>query len=161
MVKKVKLEEFIEDLDLDELDESEIDRVVAGISREGLEMRRRRKGVRYKLYRIRNEVEGGCASDVDSDFKKQFEEQDDFDGWRFFSINWDVAMDDPFRIVHRVRSVNEEWEELIQAKFPRIEPGGKIVYPDVNVRKKVDAEQKVQKKTAKKKAVRKKAAKKS
>lgn len=151
MTNKQKLDDAIEELDLHDLDENEIERVIAGLSSEAMRMRRRRKGVRYQLYRIRTEVLGGSASDVDEDFRKQFEEQDDFDSWRFFSVNWDVAMDDPFKVIHRTRSQEDEWNEIMQAKFPVIEPGGKINYPDINVRRRVEAEQKLQKKSARKK----------
>ena len=43
-----------------------------------------------------------------------------------------------------VISVNDEWDEIIASKFPSIAPGGKITYPDITVRKKVEAEAKLQ-----------------
>lgn len=146
-----KLDRKIDKLELDEMSTAEIERVVSAISQEGLDIRRKRKDVRYKLYRIQTETNGGAASQVDEDFKEKFEVQDMFEGWRLFGINWDVSMEDPYRVVHRVKSLSEEWDELIMAKFPRVEPGGKVTYQDINVRKKVEANATKAEKKAKKK----------
>ena len=82
-------------------------------------------------------------------FKEIFERQQWFDGWRKFSVSWDVALDDPYRIVHRIRSVGDEWDELVKAKFPTILPNGAVHYPDITVRKKVEAEAELQREAKK------------
>lgn len=135
-----KLDDEIEELDdsIHKMDETEVEEVVSGLSMRGMTFRRDRKDVRYKLYRLRTEADGGPASEVDEEFKKKFEEHDLFGGWRFFAITWDVAFDDPFRCVHRDKSGVQEWDELVKAKFPQVGPGGKVAYPDINVRKKVE-----------------------
>ncbi|PNV85934.1 MAG: hypothetical protein C0610_09290 [Desulfobacteraceae bacterium] len=138
--KAEKLELEIEELELADMSAPEIERVVAALSDEGMQLRRARKEVRYKLYRCRTEAEGKCGSGTDEDFKKLFEDQDGFGQWRFFGVTWDVAFDDPYRIVHRDKSEQEEWDELVAAKFPTVLPGGKIVYPDIKVRKRVEEE---------------------
>lgn len=152
-----KLEADIEDIELHDMDGDEIERVVSGLSGEGMTLRRERKKVRYQLYRLKSEAEGVSSSVSEESFKEKFEKIDLFDGWKNFSLTWDVAMDDPYRIVHRTHSVLEEWDEVIKSKFPSIEPGGKINYPDIKVRKRVEAESKLQEATkAKKKKSKKK-----
>ena len=133
-----KLEQDIDALELHDKDEEEIERVIKAFSEEGLKLRRERKNVRYQLYRLKSEAEGRAANVSDPGFKEIFENQTFFDGWRRFSESWDVALDDPYRIVHRIRSVGEDWDAIVEAKFPRIEPGGKVVYPDITVRKRVE-----------------------
>ena len=155
-MKQDKLEKEIEDLDLHDKTESEIKKVISGLSAEGMELRRTRKKIRYQLYRFKGEAEGVCANVSEEGFKEIFEDQPLFDGWRNFSQTWDVAMDEPLRIVHRQYSVQEEWDEIVRAKFPSIAPGGKITYPDVTVRKAVEAEAKLQSKKKKKKSTKKK-----
>jgi len=145
-----KLEADIEEIDLHDMDDKEIERVVSGLSQEGMTLRKARKKVRYQLYRLQSEANGISSSVSEEGFKELFEEHPFFEGWRNFSISWDVSMDDPYRIVHRHHSVLEEWDEVVKAKFPSIEPGGKITYPDINVRKKVEAEAKLQNKSKKK-----------
>jgi len=156
-----KLEQDIEDLELHDKSESEIEKVISGLSVEGMEIRKARKTVRYQLYRLKGEAEGRCCNLSEEGFKEKFEDQRLFDGWRNFSVSWDVAINDPYRIVHRTLSVQDEWEDIIRAKFPSIEPGGKINYPDINVRKKVEAEAELQNKTKKKKVSKKKSKKKT
>ena len=141
-----KLEQDIEDIELHNKSEKDVEKVISALSAEGMELRRIRKTVRYQLYRLKAEAEGRCASVSEDGFREQFEEQLLFDGWRNFSVSWDVAMDDPYRIVHRIRSAADEWNDIVKAKFPSIAPGGKITYPDVNVRKKVEAEAELQSK---------------
>ena len=146
-----KIEEEIEDLELHDKSESDIEKVVSALSTEGMELRKARKTIRYQLYRLKGEAEGRCSNLSEEGFKEIFEEQRLFDGWRNFSVSWDVAMDDPYRILHRTLSVQEEWNDVVKAKFPSVAPGGKITYPDIKVKKKVEAEAKLQKKAKKKK----------
>ena len=147
--KAENLDKEIDELELADMSQTEIERTVEAFSPEGMELRARRKEVRYQLYRCRTEAEGKCAADAPDGFKESFERQSVFGGWRFFGVTWDVAFDDPMRIVHRELSEQEEWGELVKAKFPTILPGGKVVYPDINVRKRVEAEAKKRKNKAK------------
>lgn len=128
----------IEDLDLSEMTESDMNRVISSFSEEGLQLRKNRKQIRYQLYRLRTEAEGKASSDSSEEFKKAFTKQPLFDGWRFFGTTWDVAFDDPMRIVHKDKSEQQEWDELVAAKFPTIDENGKVSYPDITVRKKVE-----------------------
>lgn len=140
-VKKVeKLDSEIEDLQLSEMSSSEIERTVAAFSPEGVQLRAARKKIRYQLYRLRTEAEGKASATSTKEFIKAFESQPLFDGWRFFATTWDVAFENPMRIVHKDKSEQEEWDEVVAAKFPRITPGGGIEYPDIKVRKAVEAE---------------------
>lgn len=141
-MKAKELDETIEELELDSMTEKEITDTVNAFSSEGLKLRAERKKVRYKLYRLRTEAEGKCASDVDDEFKKSFASQEGFDSWRMFATTWDVSMTDPMKVVSRALSEQEEWDNVVMSKFPQIKPDGKIVYPDIQVKKKVDAESK-------------------
>jgi len=145
------LDAEIEEIDLHDKSEEEITEVINGLSKEAMTLRRNRKQVRYQLYRLQNEALGKCANVSEEGFKEKFEEQPFFDKWKNFSISWDVAMDDPMRIVHRHHSMADEWDEVIKSKYPSVAPGGKISYPDITVRKKVEAEAKLQEENKKKK----------
>lgn len=145
-----QLEDDIEEIELHDKSEKEIERVISGLSSEAMKIRRERKKIRYQLYRLQNEALGKCANVSEEGFKEKFEEQPLFDGWRNFTITWDTALDDPYRIVRRHHSALEEWEEVVAAKFPSVAPGGKISYPDITVRKKVEAEAKLQEEAKKK-----------
>jgi len=134
-----KLNNKIENLDLSDMSKNEIDKVIKSFSPEGLELRRKRKAIRYQLYRLRTESEGKASADSTDEFRESFSNQPLFDGWRFFGTTWDVAFDDPMRIVHKDKSEQQEWDELVAAKFPTIDANGKVSYPDINVRKKVEA----------------------
>ena len=127
----------IDDLELSEMSNTEIDSVVKAFSTEGMKLRKERKAIRYQLYRLRTEAEGKSSADVTKKFKNAFDSQPLFDGWRMFGTTWDVSFDDPYRIVHKTLSEQEEWKELMRAKFPEI-INGRIVYPDITVRKKVE-----------------------
>lgn len=145
-----KLEAEIEDIVLHDKTESEIARVVSAFSIDGMALRRARKQVRYKLYRLKSESEGKTSAHgiADDEFRAKFELDSNFGGWRFFGITWDVAFNDPYRCVHRDKSVVDEWDELVAAKFPQIQPGtGKVIYPDISVRQAVEAEAALQSQT--------------
>ena len=125
-----------------------------------------RRDVRYKLYCKRTEAENAIniavatkvkekhpkvkiprkvvLPKIDKEFVKLYEEQDGFDGWKNFATTWDVALHDATVVVSRAFSEAEEWDRVVRAKFPKIEPGGKIVYPDMAVKKAVDAEAELQ-----------------
>lgn len=117
-------------------------RIVRGHTSEAREMRRARKGVRYKLYRLRSEKEGkSTASDVATpSFRAHFEAQPFFKGWRQFASTWDVALDDPMRVVARLHTEQEEWDAVVAAKFPQVNTDGGVTYPDIRVRARVENE---------------------
>jgi len=136
------LDKKIDDLELDELSPKEIHRTVKALSPEGMLMRRERKEIRYKLYRLATEANGGPASEVDPDFIKKYESDPLFAGWRFFGIIWDISQTDPYECVHRDKSLLQEWQDVVRAKFPQVEPGGKVTYPDIHVRRKIEKQRK-------------------
>ena len=141
VAKAEALDQEIERLDnLHELSATEIERTVSAFSKEGVELRARRKKIRYQLYRCRTEKAGMCSADVSDEFKATFENQPFFAGWLNFAVTWDVAFDDPERIVHRTMSEADEWDEVVRAKFPQVDHTGKVTYPDITVRKRVEAE---------------------
>lgn len=145
MSKSKKLKEHteaLEDLELADMTEEDMTRVVKAFSSEGVALRAERKKVRYRLYRLRTEADGKCASESTEEFKKSFESQEGFDGWRAFATTWDVSFDDPFRVVSRIISEQEEWDNIVASKFPQIRSDGRVVYPDLKVKARVDAESK-------------------
>jgi hypothetical protein len=140
IVSPEKLGGTIEDMELDEMSESDITRAVSAFSSEGMRLRAERKKTRYQLYRLRTEAEGLGASASDAEFAQVFESQEGFRGWRQFAVLWDVAMDDPTRVVSRDLSEQEEWNNVVTSKFPQIRSDGRIVYPDLKVKARVDAD---------------------
>lgn len=140
-LKQRRLDKDIESLDeLEGAPEPEdFERVIQGHSTEALELRRNRREIRYRLSRIQTMVNGGPDAEDKDGLKEIFEGLEHFGGWRFYKITWDVAMDDPYRIVHKDRSEQEEWEAVVRAKFPVLDPlnPGRVVYPDVKVKEKV------------------------
>lgn len=132
------LDKKIDDLELDELSPKEIQRTVKALSPEGMSMRRERKDIRYKLYRLATEANGGPAADVDQALIEKYENDPLFAGWRYFGIIWDISQTEPYECVHRDKSLLQEWEDVVRAKFPQVEPGGKVNYPDIHVRKKIE-----------------------
>jgi hypothetical protein len=118
----------------------EVSEVIRGGSQEAFALRRKRKDVRYKLYRLRTEAEGKCsAHEIPQAFRDVFQKQPYFKGWRFFGSLWDVSLLDPMVVVARDHTEQEEWDAIIRAKFPQITADGRVVYPDITVKKKVDA----------------------
>lgn len=153
-LSKLQAEELdikVEELELHDLSGKEIDRVVKGISTEGLDLRRTRKKVRYQLYRLKNEAFGTTSNVSDKEFIERFESHERFAGWKKFGETWDVALDDPYEIVHIRHSHAEEWEELVKAKYPQLTQNGGVIYPDIKVKKKIEAEAKIQNAKKKKK----------
>ena len=143
-MEQEKLEQDIEDLELHDKSEEEIIHVIEALSKDGMILRRRRKKVRYQLYRLHNEALGITSNVSEEGFKEQFESDPNFGGWRFFTITWDVAIDDPYRCVHKDKSAEDEWNEIVAAKFPQMTSDGKLSYPDITVRKAVEKEAKLQ-----------------
>lgn len=140
-----KIDEQIENIDnLHEIDEKDYDKIVSAFSAEGLELRKKRKDVRYRLYRVQKEKEGKFRSDADEDFVKHFEKDPNFGGWKWFGFNWDVRLDNPWVCIHREKSLQQEWDDVVQAKYPQLLPDGGIHYPDLKVKEAVVAEAKLQ-----------------
>jgi len=144
-----ELDNEIEELELHDKSVTQIERIVKAYSVEGMALRRKRKTIRYQLYRMRSEALGITNRLCSDEFVKIFESQNDFTNWREFSEHWDVAFDDPYRVVHRTRTTLEEWNDIVKAKYPQINENGGVSYPDIKVRKKIEAEAKEQMKHAK------------
>ena len=111
--------------------------------------RRARKQVRYQLYRLRTDALGKASADSTQEFRESFESQPLFKGWRFFAETWDVALDDPMRVVARLHTEQEEWDAVVAAKFPQVSVDGKVSYPNPNVRRRVEAEAEERRRLAK------------
>lgn len=146
-VEAKALDKQIDAVELADMSPEEMDaeavRIVSGNSPEAVELRRLRRGVRYKLYRLRTEIEGKCsAPDIGQEFRSRFEKQPLFKGWRFFGSLWDVALADPYLVVARDHTEQEEWDQIIRSKYPQLTPGGGVHYPDITVKRKVEAAEK-------------------
>lgn len=143
------IDETIDDLPMHEMTGEE---AVAQINPNSLTARLERRKVRYALYCMRSKQEGKTLpNDFDSTLPSKFEEQDGFDGWKNFAITWDVALHDTYKVVSRHFSEAEEWERVVQAKFPQLQPDGSVKYPDMAVKRAVDKEVKNQAKLKKNK----------
>jgi len=138
-----QLNQEVDDLDLSALSPEELEtvsRVIHGNSAEAQSLRRSRKDVRYKLYRLRSEAEGKSSiPELDETFRKSFSSQPAFRGWKFFAVLWDVDLVDPLVVVARDHSEQADWDNLVASRLPQIHPGGGLHYPDLTVRKKVVA----------------------
>jgi len=144
------LDNEVEELELHDKSEKDIEKIVSGMSNEARNIRAMRKHIRYQLYRLKSEAEGRASNVSEEGFKEKFEVQRGFDGWKMFSISWDVKLDDPEVVIARKLSEIEEWDALMESKFPTIK-NGVVVYPDIKVKEKVEAEIKVQNKNKAKK----------
>jgi len=142
-IEQRRLDKEVEELELYDMTPEEISRQVNELSLSNMEIRKIRKNVRYLLYRLQTEVKSEgtnlAPEKANNQFKQKFTSQELFDGWKNFSITWDVALSDPFRIVHRTKSLKEEWDELVKAKYPVLD-NGVLSYPDKSVEAKVLAE---------------------
>jgi len=146
------IEDIVKDeyVELADLQVFEVERLVSAMSPEGLKIRAARRTVRYKLYRCRTEALGKGASGCTNEFKQQFEKQTGFGGWRFFAVNWDVEILDPYKIIARDHSEEQVWDDIVRSTFPQVTASGGVVYPDIKVKKRVEAEAKKQSKKRKK-----------
>jgi hypothetical protein len=142
------MEQKIEDLSIEDLSVEEIEAQSKALDKVVMEVRKERKRIRYILYRLKTEAASGgvnlAPDEATGSFKRIFIEQDLFEGWDKFSETWDVSLGNPEKIIHRDKSAADEWEELVRAKYPMIEPGGKVVYPDETVRKRILEEMEIQ-----------------
>ena len=88
--------------------------IIAMSRRELLEMGRRH--LRYHLYRIRTEVDGGCeAPEISQRIKKFFETEEGVSNWSQFARAWDVRSDSNYdRITLRGKTEEEEWNEELR-----------------------------------------------
>ena len=73
-----------------------------------------RSGVRYRLYRIKNNIE----MDTEDGIRTFFEGQDEFDGWHNFTVTWDVGTEGEWPNGHwvavkRRKSMEQEWNEVL------------------------------------------------
>ena len=86
----------------------------AVIQRKGLEGKTTLRRARYWCYRFRNEAHGGAdANDAPDGFKEFIESLPGFTDWKFFAERWDLIGENPFMIVHRILSVWQEWEHVM------------------------------------------------
>ncbi len=83
-----------------------------------------RKAIRYTLFRLKRKEDDGVPIRTPAGFKKFYSDQKWFDEWENFGVTWDVGdpMDpkgrgsgDVFEVVARYQSVNEEWDEVVEA----------------------------------------------
>lgn len=133
------------DTQIDEIEMTEMTgkEALRQIDPNGLAARLKRRDTRYMLYTMKRCEEKGWdlpkKQGYTKKFIKSYESQVGFNGWDNFAVTWDVALHDPETIVSRMFSEQEEWERTIKAKFPQILPGGKIIYPDLSVKEKVES----------------------
>lgn len=79
------------------------------------------KEIRYRLFQLKDQAEREVEiPELPEDFKESFEEQDAFRGWINFGVKWDVDEKDPWKIVKRKKSIEEEWNEVLLEKVPEI-----------------------------------------
>jgi hypothetical protein len=73
-----------------------------------------RKQVRYWLFRLKTEADGGPkAVGVPRGLRAYFKKAEWFDGWENFGVTWDVESDDPTTTRPRYESIHEEWDHKI------------------------------------------------
>ena len=133
-----EIDDIIDDLPMHEMDTID---ALASINPNSLRARLDRRKVRYFLYSLRSIETGKKApADLPKELASQIESQDGFDGWKNFANTWDVALNNPYKVVSRRFSEEEEWDRVVQAKFPKIKPDGGVHYPDMEVKAKVDDE---------------------
>ena len=139
----------IDDLPMHEMD---TEKAIAKLDPNSIQARIKRKQIRYQLYCLRSQTEGKpLPENLDKTLVGHFMLQPGFDGFKNFAVTWDVALHDPMKVVSRNYSETEEWDRVVQAKFPQIQPDGSIKYPDMKVKEAVDTEYKKQVKEKKKK----------
>jgi len=80
-----------------------------------------RRQIRYICFRLQIEASGGNeakAGDLNLEelnaVKKHFEGQEQFGGWDRFGNTWDVDENDPLVAVKRGKSIQVEWEEVVE-----------------------------------------------
>lgn len=75
-----------------------------------------KRRARYWCFRFQSEVDRGVdSSDAPKGFKKFVESLKGFTEWSKFAITWDLhqSEDESFMIVHRVLSVWQEWDHVM------------------------------------------------
>lgn len=94
------------------------------VPREAVRSLMLRKAIRYALFRLKRKEDDGVSFRTPAGFKGFYKDQKWFDGWENFGVTWDVGdpmnpvargSDDVFEVVARYQSVNEEWDEVIEA----------------------------------------------
>ncbi len=94
------------------------------VPRESVRLLQLRRKIRYILFRLKKKEDEGVPVRTPAGFKKFYSDQKWFDGWENFGVTWDVGdpldpkdrgSDDPFEVVARYQSVNEEWDEVVEA----------------------------------------------
>lgn len=73
-----------------------------------------RSEVRYRLYRIRTDVEDGVDAAEFDETRRFYEDQPGFLGWWLFARRWDVAEEGQHdQVVRRARTEEQEWNERL------------------------------------------------
>jgi len=60
-------------------------------------------------------------------FKTSFENQKHFKGWINYHVTWEVSTKDPWVVVSRKQSLEDEWHDELLKVVPVITPKGEIV----------------------------------
>lgn len=78
-----------------------------------------KKQIRYLCSRIRTEAEGFAEKpELPQGFMETFESQANFRGWMGFGVTWDVDPKDPWKIVLREKSIEDEWNGILEKVVP-------------------------------------------
>lgn len=73
----------------------------------------RRSDIRYRLYRLRNNIE----LDTNDGIREYYEAQTGFTGWKDFANKWDIGKGEgpeKFKIVRKLLTELEEWEAIVR-----------------------------------------------
>lgn len=71
--------------------------------------------VRYRLYRLRTEADGGAAYDLEPEIKEYFESTDYFVDWTSFAYLWDAKKVDGKWVTYSRRFTEaEEWNAVLR-----------------------------------------------
>ena len=80
-----------------------------------------RRQIRYLCARCKSEAEGFAEKpELVEGFLETFESQPNFRGWMGFGVSWDVDVNDPWRIVLRDKSIEDEWHEVLEQVVPEL-----------------------------------------
>lgn len=84
-----------------------------------------RRKIRYWLFRAKKKEADGTplGDDAPPGFRQEVEAMDGFTGWAYFAegapFGWDVSYEEPYVLVARNHSVNDEWNaELARTVKP-------------------------------------------
>lgn len=91
-------------------------------SDEELYLRTVRRRIRYWMFRLRTEAnEDRPADGLPEGLKSFYEDSEHFDGWENFATTWDVTEQNPLVTTWRFQSVEEEYEQKLEAEIRKAE----------------------------------------